>query len=173
MARGIMYHIAETSEAACGMDENYFYDSLDSLCVDFVQNRTQEEAKEDISNLVHALRCAGFTIGSYTGTGPNDEPVPDCATIVTGDEQTLHICKENYFRGKLDALKKAVSDLSLETFAEDTFATYNIRMLCEDTMDDAVYYGETYEGIHSLDGFIRRLSPNRVYYIAPETVLMH
>ena len=43
-------------------------------------------------------------------------------------------------------------------------------MLIKNTSGDMVYYGDWMESSLSLDSFIRKLTPNSVYYIAPEAV---
>ena len=60
--------------------------------------------------------------------------------------------------------------MSLETFLSDGTEEYQLRMLIKNTSGDMVYYGDWMESSLSLDSFIRKLTPNSVYYIAPETV---
>lgn len=173
MGRGIMYHITLDSENVNTMCEEDFYEELRSLCIDSVKDRPQEDAQNDVRGLAERFKSAGFSIEEYTPLDENESPMWSCPVIKTGDEATLETCKMKYFASAFGKLQKRVQEMSLQTFVSDTSTASSLRTLIANTYADAVYYGEPYEGIYSLDGFVRRMKPNTTYYIAPETVLMH
>ena len=66
MARGTVYHLSTDPESMGSMDESNFYDSLDRLNVDFVQNENPENSESSITWLRDKLASSGFEIISET-----------------------------------------------------------------------------------------------------------
>lgn len=173
MARGTMFHITHSPEDASSMSESDFYQDLDSLGVDFVRDNEPDVSKEEIDSLVERLRKAGFIIETYIPEDEHEEPMDPAPVIITGNADSLEECKMNYFKNAFKVMQEKASAMTLKQFSSDTLDTYELRMMIENTMGDAVYYGDPYEAPYSMDGFIRRLEPNRKYYIDPNTVFMH
>lgn len=170
MGRGIIYHIGLASkiEDYDMMDESHFYSRLEALDIDYITNQASHEAKESIARLVSRLRAAGFKV--ELSMDPHYESF---YFFNTGDEDELTVCKSGYFAAAFTSLQKMVNSMSLETFASDGQEEFTLRNLINNKIGDAVYFGEMYEDVYSLDSFIRKLSPNKSYYIAPDTIYMH
>lgn len=170
MSRGIMYHIGTENEIDnyTKMDESDFYGSTSSLCVDYVKNQAPEEAKNSVEALVSRFQAAGFKVEQST-----DPALEGFYFFKTGDEAELTACKSGYFAAAFASVQKMVNNMSLETFASDGPEEFMLRSLINNNSGDAVYFGEYLEAVYSLDSFVRKLSPNTGYYIAPETVYMH
>lgn len=168
MSRGIVYHIVTDLDGYTAMDESDFYDSLGALGVDRVANQHAEDAKNSVERLVERLQKAGFAVA------PINFEDEDFFSFTTGDEEETLARKSQYFAPAFAAFQKLASSTSLETFASDRNEEYELRRLIDNRMGDGVYYGNgLYEEFHSMDSFIRKLTPNTTYYIAPETVYMH
>lgn len=168
MSRGIMYHIGSEGEIGnyTAMDESDFYGSCAALGVDHVLNQTPEDAKTSVGNLVSRLWAAGFRV--KLSVDPEG-----FYFFRTGDEAELIVCKCKYFAAAFTSLKKMICSMSLETFASDGPEEFTLRSLIDNNSGDAVYFGDYLEAAYSLDSFIRKLEPNKGYYIAPETVYLH
>ena len=167
MSRGIMYHIA-LDENCCGsMSADDFFDSLDLLHVDSVADQAPEDCAKSLKSLLDWLEKAGFCI-IQTGLPEN------CAAILkTGSARELENCKRKRFVKAFKTLKDKVTALSLDTFAADFVEVSSIRDILEDTHADAVYYDAGLgPGTYTLDGFMRRLEPDRSYFISANTVWM-
>lgn len=170
MSRGVMYHIGHETEIGnyVPIDESEFYEEISALGVDYVQNQHPENAKVSVSNLVQRLWAVGFKVKLTT-----DPDLEGFYLFQTGSEAELTACKAAYFKSAFESMKQMVNTMSLETFASDGGEEYMLRSLINNKMGDAVYYGAYLEEVYSLDSFIRKLTPNTGYYIAPETIYMH
>lgn len=171
MAYNTVFHIisAKMIQDYTEMDESDFYDNCEALGADRVSNRTAEDAKEDIERLAERLRKAGFEVTP-------EEPLEDGTTFYrfkTGDKVETLARKAQYFEPAYTALKRMVSETSLEAFASDGLEEYKLRMLIDNKGGDMVFFGDCIECVDTLDSFIRKLEPNREFYIAPETVYLH
>lgn len=167
--RGVIFHIISERgiDNYTAMDASDFEEHIEGLCVESVQNQHPKDAKASVERLVSRLQSAGFAI--ETTTGPEDEKF---YVFHTGIEEETLARKCQYFATAFAKLQEMVRQMSLETFASDGTEEYELRMLIKNTYGDMVYYGDWMEDSYSLDGFIRQLTPNSTYYIAPETVYM-
>jgi hypothetical protein len=165
--RNIIFHIISEQmfDHYTTMDESDFYEHLESLNADSVQNQDPVDAKDSVERLVSRLQNAGLKV--ETATGPESE---EFYVFQTGNAEETKTCKCQYFAAAFAKLQEMVGQMSLETFLSDGTEEYQLRMLIKNTSGDMVYYGDWMESSLSLDSFIRKLTPNSVYYIAPETV---
>lgn len=74
----------------------------------------------------------------------------------------------SYFRSSFESLRKMAQDLTLEEFATSTSALSRIQTAIEDESDlvclDSCFY--------TIDGFLRDVHPDTVYYVAASSVLV-
>lgn len=168
MSRGIIYH-AVLDENNCGMmSASDFEDCLDVMHIDSVLDQAPEDAADSIANLLSWIKTGKFEI--------IEKDLPeDCAFIIkTGDAEQLAYCKRQLFARGFEELKKKLDFLSLDTFASDFIEIASIRDILENTYADAVYFDAgTGPGTYTLDGFMRRLEPNKTYFVSANTVWMH
>jgi len=171
MAYNTVFHIisAKMIQDYTEMDESDFYDGCEALGADRVSNRTAEDARDDVERLADRLRKAGFEV---TPEEPLEDE-PKFYLFRTGNEAETLARKAQYFEPAYTALKRMVSETSLEAFASDGLEEYQLRMLIDNKGSDMVFFGDGIECVETLDSFIRKLEPNREFYIAPETVYLH
>ena len=154
MARGFIFNISKYPEDL-EMDESDFYETFDAMQVDYVRNCDREEAQEEKERFVKALRDRG----AETGSNEN-------GTYVVFTEQT----KENCFKDRLNTLKNVVQNMTLDEFSRDTQKIWQIRMLINNTYEDAVF--DSYD-FFTIDEWIRKLTAGEKYYVGNNVVFMH
>ena len=156
---GIMFRIEKDHGLATDFDVLYVMEYAEGMQAERMHNRSREESRQDVSQLVEDLQDAGFDI-AY-------DEVTRTASIVTPNADDLTLCKTRFFASTLDQLKKQVQDMSIQTFATDPFAVYELRRLCEDPDNNMAYYNGVIYKLHQL---LRRLEPNETYYIGQKTI---
>lgn len=180
MIRGTIYYITADPCPLHAMDESDFYDRVDALEVDYVQNDSAETAAQEIARLRTNLEKAGFGLVLPNGNGewPGDIEVDACAPpafgFVTDSRDALDTARINWFARDLAELKAKVAALTPREFACDTAAAARIVELTSDTCGDAVYLDMgTGPALYTVPVFMRNLEPGRTYYVAANTVTMH
>lgn len=172
MARGILYNITTEPDDLGLMNAVLFYERLDELGADYVEDLRGERAKEGLETLKQALKDAGFPIREITAEEKYD--IYAAFTLLPMDEETLLENRKNYFRSRFTAAKKAMEELDETQFATDSAELYNIQMLLDDEYNDAVWLGdENGERVLTMCSCIRELQPNTTYYVAESTIFMH
>lgn len=168
MARGTIYHLSTDPESMGSMDESDFYNFLDRLDIDFVQNENPENSESSLAWLRDKLASSGFEIV--------EQNLPEgCAfAFQTGSANTLMLAKMAWFSDRYRALNRYLGTLSLEDFATSTSKAFQISELAEDPRGDAVWLDEGCGACtKNLLDTVRDLAPDTVFYVAKNTVLMH
>lgn len=167
MGRGYIYHISADPEVFPGLDESDFYESLDSMACDYVENCGAGRA-DILSGLKNSLKSAGFEI--------QEENLPDACVFAfcAGDENELKTRQGNWFRGWYNRFKELSQAITLEQFACGTEHIYPIQEALNDNYDDAVYLDMgTGPAFYAFMRFMRTLLPDKTYYVEDACVFMH
>lgn len=174
MARGYIYHIVTDPDNLGNMSASNFYEDIDALCVEFVEDSDPAIAAQNTNSFASMLANSGFLIRPDTDSESQDREVA-AFILETGGQHHLDECRKRYFKPLLDALKQEVASMDLDTFVSERCNTYSLKSKINDDYGDAVYLDTTdYGGVlYTMHEFIRGLEPNMVYYVAQNTVLMH
>lgn len=182
MGRGIMYMATTCPDALETFDANSFNsEDFASLASNFFENETDESANtQRIDSLISTLSEHGFHIvatdaftammSSWPHFTPGEISEFCSCILFTGTEDECRRHKQSFFRAYLNDLKKAVEDISLDKFCEQS-SVYDLTHLIDDDYSDVVYDEDM--GFMTFMSFIRSLRPNTLYYFARQTVIMH
>ncbi len=162
MGRGNIYYITKNKNKDVSFDERTYYDKLDILGVDYVQNQTKEESEIPLEHMQKVMQM----LGAVTGYGHDNR---DFAFSFWFDD--VEKAKQDYFRPKLNNLKQQVEALTLSDVIHS--APYLDFIMDNDQGDLVVFDDEDYECNVSLDNFIRKLEPHVNYYVYKKVILMH
>lgn len=173
MARGYIYHITIDPDSLGCIDSGDFFEDLDALSAQYVEDVSPENALVCTSSFDKVLTDKGFR------TAPDTEASEDgretaAFIIETGDLESLTACKMRYFEPLLEALKKEVATLDLATFATYECNSYSLISKINDDYEDVVYLdvGEYGGSTYTMHEFIRQMEPNTTYYVASNVILM-
>ena len=108
--RNIIFHIIPEKmlDHYTTMDESDFYEHLESLNADSVQNQDPVDAKNSVERLVSRLQNAGLKV--ETATGPESE---EFYVFQTGNAEETKTCKCQYFAAAFAKLQEMVGQMSL------------------------------------------------------------
>ena len=166
VARGIVYHVTHDADAFGGMSASTFYDSMDAMGCDIIDDQAPEDAAESVARLRAALEKAEFTV--------EDGPAGGIEIVTKDNERILDRAKSNWFRKRFNKLKQRVTLMPLHEFATDVLCPSDLKAMISDDHGDKIWYdGGDGACMYSLDGFIRRMRPGRRYLVAPNTVYIH
>lgn len=183
MTRGILYHVTTDKDLIDEVDAQDFSGHEKELSIEGFCNRNGIDANGDIVKLTSRLREAGFDIEAnqrsvVTEITMNGQEQTSCSHLVvysiqTGDAKKLDVAKENYFRDAFENLRKTVDGMSIKTFATDPCSVCDIMRHVDDRYADAVALDLSSGAlVYTMMQFIRRLAPNRTYYISTRTIKM-
>lgn len=173
MARGYIYHITTTPDNLGCIDASDFFENLDALSAQYVEDVSPDNALVCTSALRKELESDGFPIVPDTEA---DEDGRDTAAFIikTGNLESLSVCKMRYFEPLLEALKKEVAALELATFASYECGAHSLTSKINDDYGDVVYLeaGNYGGSTYTMHEFIRQMNPDTTYYVAANVVLM-
>lgn len=183
MTRGTMYNIA-TDPEQLAIDESDFYDHVETLGSDYVQNYDEETSRRETDRLRKALDLPGLVFwpgpdGNWPGTpgygfDPDEPPENAAFAFIAEDQAAVDEAKRAWFKDSLERLKSLVAGMDLDKFALGTSAAHDIKSLADDGYSDAVYLDTgTGPAVYTMDTFIRNLHPRTAYFVCKDTVKMH
>lgn len=161
MARGYCYEITSDLDYIGDLDEWTINEDPSAYGVDYAAKIDDVENRR----MYFAARFPGAFSGKKCVDG---EDIP---TIVITNE-----IKAKYFQHRLERLKAAVYNMTLEQFStdyeshgDDDADIYDLRLLIRDTCGDLVYFENE---VMPVDDFVRKAEPNKKYYIG-NVILIH
>ena len=173
MARGYIFHITTDPDNLGCINASDFFEYLDALSAQYVDDVSPENALVCTNALCKVLENNGFPVVPDTEA---DEDGRDAAAFIikTGDPESLAACKMRYFNPLLEALKEEVAALELATFASSECNTYSLTSKINDGYSDMVYLevGNYGGSTYTMHEFIRQMNPDTTYYVAANVVLM-
>lgn len=155
MGRGYIYYITKDKDEEPSFDESDYYDRLDALHVDYVQNESSENPLESLQQTLQEL-------GAVLGYGY------DKNFAFSFSFKDVDKAKREFFEPRLRALKENVAALTLEHMVESEPA-FEITPK-GDLIAMEAYYGDS---LCSVDDFIRSLESGVSYYVYEKVVFMH
>lgn len=162
MARGYIYCITNGKDVDVKFNENYYYDYLDTLHVDYVKDMDQDESELPLKWLEETMQ----DLGAITGHGRDMKGFGFMFWF-----RDVETAKRLHFGPRLEKLKKNVEALTLEDVMK---AAPCLDQILDDDYGSMVLYadGES-ESTVNLDYFIRSLKPCTTYYVRDRVILMH
>lgn len=164
MARGFIYYMTTDKTIEPSIDESDYYEKLDGMGCDYVQNETKESSE-------YPLECLSGML-SEMGAVVTREDMPEGYAFSFRFDKVEQMLQD-YFRPKLEKLKKEAAELELEKVIR---SAPNLDWICNNEFTDAVELEdpeETESSFSSMDNFIRGIHPGVEYYVHDKTVLMH
>lgn len=150
--RGYIFEVSTTVDNLGTLGEDDFYGALSELGANYVEDVNGEEK----------LRIIQDTLKDLYDQGAEKLELDSNFGIILTDA-----CKENYFRKRYHAIKKMVSEMSLQEFA--TSDLYSLRSNIEDTYSDIVYFNDTE---YTFDRWLREAEVDVPYYFG-NVIIMH
>lgn len=167
----VMYHITAEPERLGCMTEEDFYDHIDALGADYVQDQDPEDAKYALDALRRRLDDAGF---ATSDPDPEDGYDDEAFRFTTGGQDALDACKDGWFKDIFKELRSKVAAMTLAQFSRDTGPAYGLTELVNDRFGDHAYLDMgTGPATYTVPSFIRNLEPGRTYYVSSNTVYLH
>lgn len=162
MARGYIYYITTDKDKDVCFSEFSYYENLDAINADYVQDTVGESAGEPLRWLKDTVSGMGAKVGD----------MPGFAFSFQFDkvEQMLR----DYFSPKLAKLKEEAAALDLFKVIRSGPA---LDYICNNQYSDAVELHDNESGSNgtflSMDDFIRQVRSGAVYYVYGKLILMH
>lgn len=168
MSMGIMYAVNISPDGLDDFDENDLLgDAFDSIGADYIANEPAEQAALSCSSFAETLTRAGFPVAS------NDLPKGCAFRFNSGMPGELRDRLCTYFSHYLDELKELVSNMTLEEFVT-LDGVWSLNPLIDDKFSDHVWFDlGNGPAAYTMMGFLRRLEPDRTYYVSSHTVYLH
>lgn len=164
MGRGNIYYITKKKDADIHFDKTDYYDKLDGLGINHVDNQSEKQSKIPLECLQENM----LNLGAITGYGYDNNYF---AFSFHFDELIIERAKQNYFKPRLEQLKKQVEALTLSDVVQTAPC---LDFIVDDNYGDLItFYNGDSECSISLDDFIRRLEPGVTYYVYEKVILMH
>lgn len=158
------------------MSKSDFYDSLETLCVNYVKERDVDESELDIECFLQSLISVGLFVEQIEVDIEKEgvSRTVKAYEIKTGDSQAMEAVKATYFNGRYSEFKD-MAERFTEKYFTDSSKIKAMKSLLEDDYSDCIRLkeDESIEETMTLDRFIRDMEPEMVYYLSPETILMH
>lgn len=161
MGRGNIYYLTKRKDQDISFSERDYYDELDKLQLDYVEDQIGPAAEVPLEYFRKYMKKLG-------------------AEIVPGDGDSLAFgfifseveeLKKNYFKPKLEKLKKKVDELTLENVIN---TAPDLDHICNDEFSDLIVLDVVaYDKQLTVDDFIRELEPNATYYVYHNVIYMH
>lgn len=168
MASTIIYRVSTNPENCCDMDEDTFYDLLETPfhthLFDHAETEGEADAEISLDAFLRDLRRA-FSA----------KPVPGTKrfTFTTPHEAGTEDAKRRYFAEREQKLRTYIETLP-EGFLADDAALETISQILTDTEGDMVYLDMgNYPTLYLMNDFIRKLCPDTTYYIGDKTIRIH
>lgn len=160
MARGIIYFITKDKNQVIDFGEQNYYDRLDIIHADYVQDEDEESSATSIEMLKDTIN----NLGAVIWLGEGDFGFSFRFNAVSEMQR-------NYFRPKLEALKEKVANLQLFDVIR---SAPDLNSIINDDYGNMITLGEEAAGSTiTVDNFIRRVEPGVTYYVYKKTILMH
>lgn len=166
MGRGNIFYITKDKNKDVSFNETNYYDKLETYRIDCVDNQNEEESQIPLNCLRKQLYELGATVDIPSGPGDANR---DFYFSFSFDR--IERAQQDYFRPKLEHLKKTVSELSL--FQVIRSAPVLDFMLDDQYGDLFTFNDGMYESTISFDDFIRRMEPGVTYYVYKRVIYMH
>lgn len=164
MARGYIYYITTDRDASVSFGESDYYEKLDSIGADYVQDVNAKDSEEPLEGLM----------GTMSGMGAETAPAEMPGFAFTMRFGKVEQMLENYFKPRLEKLKKEAAKLDLSSVIR---SGPSLDYICNNQYGDAVelHDAETNDSgtFLTLDDFVRQIRPGATYYVYGKLVLMH
>lgn len=152
MARGYIYEVNTNLDRAVKINEAMFYESIDSLAVDYVSDLDVEEQnclKQDLLDMLKKIGAKIIQEGDLYGY------------ILSED------VKMNLFRNRYRKAQAIFKQMTLKEFS--TSSLYSLRELIHDDYDDCIYM---FDSLYPFDQWLRESECDVPYYLG-NIVFMH
>ena len=160
--RGYMFEANSTPELFFGMEKSDFFNDLDQLHVEFVENAEPEQARAQLDWLRQLFANSGAELGEDVDPDTN-EPI---FWIRISDDT-----KRRFYESRFSYAKKLLSEMSLNVFSGVEHGSLG---LLKSTIDDdygcMVYLDESF---YTLDDFVRYAIPDKKYTFSNNVVELH
>lgn len=167
--RGYIYNI-EADPDNLGITESQFYEHVDALGADYVQDVDPDQAAQLVKDFAEELRKCGFLVTPFQYEDDLGE-TRDGFMLETGSMHQLRTAQAAYFGPRMKQLKEAVRDIDPIRFCSDGGYAIELRNMIVNPYADVVHSQN--DTCKDLDDFIRDLVEGEVLYIGPDVVLMH
>lgn len=164
MARGNIFYITTDKDADVSFGESSYYEKLDTIGADYVEDQTKERSEIPVRWLSDTMFRLGATVGY------NSMPGFAFSFSFLKTEQML----QDYFRPKLEKLKADAAAFDLFQVIQ---SAPRLDWICNNEYTDAVELHDEENGdsgtFLTVDDFIRRIRPGTTYYVYESVILMH
>ncbi len=162
MARGYIYYVTSDKDIDPTFTESNYYDSLDSLGADYVQDCDEEDSVEQISWFEDKLKGMGAVIST--------DNLQDGFSFSFRFDRVNEM-QQAYFKIKLEKLKEEASKLTLFDVIR---SAPTLDYITNDTYGDMVEFcGVNSSATITVDNMVRQIEPGVTYYVCNKTILMH
>lgn len=163
MARGDIFCIKdEERKGSISFDEEQYYDKLETLGIDYVQNKDGDEAAVSIDCLKDTLKGLGAEIH-------DNVEYPFAFAFRFGAVEHM---LSTYFKPRLEKLKAEVEKLTLFDITKLSVPSFD-HIINDDYDDMVTLMEERAESTMTLDMFLRQIRPGITYYVHSRIILMH
>lgn len=152
MGRGCIYEVYTEETQYIGIKEDMFYESVDSLAIDYVLDISAEEQNDLKKRMLDILKKSGAKIIKKD----------DMYGFILSNEVKMSLFCDRYHKAK-----EFFEQMSLKEFS--TSDLYSLRELIHEDYDDCVY---AFDSLYPFDQWIREAECNVPYYLG-NIVLMH
>ena len=160
MARGTIYFITKDKNQAVDFKEENYYDRLDIIHADYVQDEDEDSSKTSLGMFKDTIGKLGAVI----------LPCEDDFNFSFRFNAVSEM-QRNHFKPKLETLKEKVKNLNLFDVIQ---SAPDLNSILNDDYDDVITLGEEAVGSTiTVDDFIRRVEPGITYYVYKKTILIH
>lgn len=164
MAGRYLYYVSSDANKMVCFDESDYYDSLNAMDADYVKNMNEAESKEPIKYLENVLSDLGAAIG-YS------REIRDAGFAYSFRFEDVEKMKEQYFKPKLEKLKKEAENLTLYELIRQA---PDLNRIINDPYDNMVTLWDVVcETTLTMDSFIRETEPKTAYYVYKNVILIH
>lgn len=164
MARGHIYCITTDKDMDVSFSESSYYEKLDSIGADYVEDQTKEYSEEPLKWLSDTMFRLGATVGYNFMPG----------FAFSFNFLKVEQMREDYFRPKLEKLKAEAAGLDLFQVIQ---RAPNLNWICNNKYTDAIELHDAETGdsgtFLTVDDFIRQVRPGVTYYVYEKVILMH
>ena len=164
---GFTIYECNTKKIGLGfLDKENFYDKLDILHADYVDNIGFHAREDQIESLRQYLITE-----NHAPFQKSDNP--NVALQIKPMTQTqLRNYQKSYFKNQYEELiKKITGEMTLSDFARNSQNLYDTNLLLDNWQKSWVYYRD--KRLITLDQFIRDMTPNTTYYFGKKSVFAH
>lgn len=162
MARGHMFYITTVKDQDISFSADSYYEKLDAIGTDHLNDLTVEASAGPIQTFLKSMTELGATI-EY---GHFDDDLEFSFRFVNIEE-----VQQNWFRPKLEKLKKEAEKLTLfDVIRAATCLDY----IVNNDYEDLIAFDTVESNVEiTVDDFIRQLKPGVTYYLYKKVILMH